>query len=66
VPQSYGTGRIEAQVQSARSAANLGAIGKKLLNNAKSGQPGWQWCNSGNDHCTNGNNHPKPAGFSRL
>jgi hypothetical protein len=66
VPQSYGTGRIEAQAQSARLSANLGLIGKKLLNDAKSGQPRWQWCRSGNDRCQNGHNHWLPDGFSRL
>jgi hypothetical protein len=56
VHETYGTGRIEAQAQSARQTANKPFIGKNLLNGANSAHLGPECCRFGDNYLRNENN----------
>jgi hypothetical protein len=66
VPQTYGTGRIEAQAQSARQTVNKALIGKNLLNDANSAHFGPECCHFGDHLFRNGNNAAARTGLPGL
>jgi hypothetical protein len=66
VPETYGTGRIEAQAQFARLPLNCALIGKKLLNGAHFARVGQVCSRFAGNYFPSGNNFAAGAGFSGL